>query len=423
MLETIREFAGAHLDERELARLRRRFVDCFARLAAEGGPQLGERDAVRWLDRLEAEVGNLRLAFSLARESDDEAIVHLGAALGDLHLVRGRYAEAGETLSVAQARARDPLVAARLHGLRASLFVRHDQFDAAAEEYAKAERLLGPPADQDASWWREWLDLELSVATLHYWRADSAALHAAADALRPYVEAHGTARQRANFIGTQVYDLLRRDHYVASPEAETLARSYLDAAEVAGDWDGHFTLAFVLLWRSKFEEAIEQFRQGRDEARAAGDVLIEMRCLVYQAVAQRRLSNVEAVRSLDAEIAEFDDSYGYTGLICGNRSWLAWRDGEFDATQEFGASALADWPAEKRAGPTVFQWSARFPLLAAEIRQGLLEPAADHARRMLDETQQPLVHDVRVVLEEALATGELGAFRRAIELARTYGYV
>jgi predicted ATPase/class 3 adenylate cyclase len=422
MLETIREFGTAHLGEDTLTALRRRFLDHYARLAAEAGPQLEERDAVLWLDRLEAEVGNLRMAFYLALDADDQAAAHLGAALGDLHMVRGRYAEADETLTKARDCARSPLIGARIHRLLAGLCVRRDQFDAAAEAYAAGQQLLGAPANQDDSWWQEWLDLKLADATLDYWKADSAALHAAAEALRPHIEQHGTPRQRANFTGTQIFDLLRRDRYVASPEAETLARVYVNEAKAAGDWDGHFMLAFVLLWRDKFEEAIDHFRRGREEGRAAGDVLVEIRCLLYQAVAWRRLGDVESVRSLDREIAELEDMFGYTGLISANRAWLAWRDGDLGATQRWGDVALADWPAAKRAGPTVFQWSARFPLLALDIELGRVESAAEHVRRMFDDTQQPLVSEVRAALDEATRMGSREAFRPAIDLARDYGY-
>jgi hypothetical protein len=162
------------------------------------------------------------------------------------------------------------------------------------------------------------------------------------------------------------------------------------------------------------DEAIDHFRRGRNEARAAEDVLVEIRCLVYQAVAQRRRGDVESVRSLDAEIAEFEESYGYSGLISANRAWLAWRDRDFEGTQRWGNVALADWPADKRAGPTVFQWSARFPLFAVDVELDRLESASEHARWMLDDSQQPLPADVRAALE-----GQ--AFRDAVELARNYG--
>jgi tetratricopeptide (TPR) repeat protein len=419
MLETIREFGSARLDSAEIGPLQARLVHHFARLAEAAAPQLGDRDAVAWLDRLEADVGNLRLAFSLA---NDESAATLGATLGNLHLVRGRYAEAYETLTTALRRIDDPLVGARLHRLLGELLVRRDEFPAAAAEYAAGVELLGAPTNGDEAWWREWLDLKLHEATLHYWKADSAALHAAADALRPYIEEHGTPRQRANFIGTQIFDLIRRDRYAASPEAEELGRKYLDAATEAGDWDGHFMLGFVLLWRDKFAEAIDHLRQTRTDAKAAGDVLTDIRGVVYQAVAQRRLGDVERVRALEAELKEFDDTYGYTGLICANRAWLAWREGDYDATENWGAAALADWPSDKRAGPTVFQWSARFPLLAVDVERGRLDSAIAHARVMLDERQQPLSGDVRSALAEAERAGSLELFAHAIELARSRGY-
>jgi predicted ATPase/class 3 adenylate cyclase len=421
MLETIREFANAHVDESTAGPLRGRFVEFFARLAGEAAPKLGDRDAALWLDRLEAEVGNLRLAFTLAADSDPDAAGVLASALANLHLVRGRYEEAHEVLSTAIDLAADPLVLARLNRLLGDLLIRHDEFEPAAKAYAAGLRLLGAPENRSSKWWREWIDLRMHEATLYYWKADSATLHAAANSLSPYVEAHGTPRQRANFIETQVFDLLRRDRYVASEEAETLARAYLDAAKAAGDWDGHFMLGFVLLWRSKFAEATEQFRAAREEAREVGDVLTEIRSLIYRAMARRRLDDVDSVRELDREIAEFEETYGYTGLISANRAWLAWRDGDLDATETWGAAALAEWPLAKRAGPTVFQWTARFPLLAVAVERGRLDSASEQAQAMLDEQQQPLPEDLRATLEQALVTPSPESFGAAVELARGRG--
>jgi predicted ATPase/class 3 adenylate cyclase len=415
MLETVREFAGAQLAENDASPLRTRFVRFFGDLADRAAPQLGGRDAVVWLERLEAEAANLRLAFSVAANAHAAETAVIGATLANLHLVRGRYDEAHDVLTTALQFGGDTLVAARLNRLLGELRVRQDEFTAAADAYAAGLELLGAPGDGDAGWWREWLDLKMREATLHYWRADSERLHLAADALRPYVDAHGTPRQRANFIETQVFDLLRRDRYAAPPEAETLARSYVDAAKTAGDWDGQFMLGFVLLWRDKFEEATSELQSSVEVAREVGDVLTEIRSLVYQAIARRRLSDVEGVRALDREIAEFDDTYGYTGLIAANRAWLALRDRDLDEVEAQGATALADWPPDKRAGPTVFQWTARFPLLAVGVERQQADAALEQAHAMLDDSQQPLLADVRAALES-------GAFAQAVELARKHGY-
>jgi hypothetical protein len=177
-----------------------------------------------------------------------------------------------------------------------------------------------------------------------------------------------------------------------------------------------------LLWRDKFDEAIEHLRQTRDDAKAAGDVLTDIRGVVYQIVARRRLGDVEGVRALEAELSEFDDTYGCTGLICANRAWLAQRQGDLDATEAWGAAALADWPSDKRAGPTVFQWTARFPLLAVDVARDRLDSATEHARAMLDEAQQPLTTDVQAALEDATRTRSRTALAQAIGLARRYGY-
>jgi predicted negative regulator of RcsB-dependent stress response len=415
MLETIRDFARARLAEEDAEPLEARFVRFYADLAATAAPELGERDAARWLERLETEAGNLRQAFALAVRSDARAAAVIGAVLADLHMVRGRYDEASGIAATALELADDALVSARLNRLLGELAVREDEFDAAAEAYAAGLRVLGPPVEREDDWWHEWIDLKFRETTLHYWNADNISLHAAATALRPHIEAHGTPRQRANFIEAQVFDLLRRDRYVASDESETLARAYLAASQAAGEWDGHFMLGFVLLWRSKFDEAADHLRSARDDALTVGDVLVEMRSLVYQAIARRRLGDVEAVRALDTEIGQFDNTYGYTGLIAANRAWLALRDRDLDAVERHGVAALADWPHGKRAGPTVFQWTARFPLLAVDAERQRLDAALEHARAMLEEPQHPLAPDVRASLES-------GSIADAVRLSRAYGY-
>lgn len=422
MLETIREFAAARLEETELEPLRDRYVQWFARMATEAGLQLGERNAVEWLKRLDADVGNLRMAFTFAVERGDDDAVALGTTLGEFHSLRGRFAEALDTLTATLVLAHTPLELAKIHHRIGTALVRRTELSAAAASYAKADDLLGAPSNGDPAWWRAWLDLRLEAALVHYWAADVPALHAALDELEPHIEWHGTARQRASFLSSQVVEALRRERYVASEETEQLARASCEAAEAAGDWDGHFQLGFVLLWRDKFDEARSHLRLGRDDAKAAGDALTEIRCLIYEAIAERRLGEVLAVRTLDGEIEGLEDMYAYRSLIAANRAWLAWRDGDLDSTETLGAIAVADWKSESRSGATVYQWSARFPLLAVDVERGRLESAAAHAHAMLDASQHPLRTDVREAVEEVLRNGSRATFQHAIDVARRYGY-
>jgi predicted ATPase/class 3 adenylate cyclase len=422
LLETIRQFAAEQLDEREREALRARYVRWFAALAVAASAALGERSAVAWLRRLDADVGNLRNAFALALERGDGDAVAVGTTLGEFHGVRGRFGEAQDTLTATLERARTPLEQAKLHHLLGSVLVRRQELSAAASEFVAAEELLGVPANGDAAWWRAWLDLELEATLVHYWTGDVAALHAALDELEPYIERHGTVRERASFLSSRVVEAIRRERYVASAETEQLARESCTAAEAAGDWDGHFQLGFILLWRGKFEEASRHLRLGRAAARSAGDALIEIRCLLYDALAQRRLGEVEAVRALDAEVDELEDTYGYGSLILSNRAWLAWRDGELDTAEALATRAVAELSSESHAGVSTFQWVARFPLLAVDVGRGRLDAAAVHAAAMTDESQQPLRPDVRELVEEALRTGTPAAFEHAIEAGRRNGY-
>jgi hypothetical protein len=108
--------------------------------------------------------------------------------------------------------------------------------------------------------------------------------------------------------------------------------------------------------------------------------------------------------------------------LTGNRAWLALRDGRLQDVEVLGAGALHEWSSERRAGPTVFQWSARFPLLAVDVERGRLDGAGEHARAMLDERQQPLPAEVQVALRAALERGTRRGIRGGGAAGRAGGY-
>jgi predicted ATPase len=422
MLETIREFAGEQLAATaELDPLRRAYLRWFAEMAIESGARLPDPLASTWLERLETELGNLRVAFQLAIESDDDAVVALGTSLGELHALRGRTGEAYDALREAIEREAEPRVASKLRRLLGRVHVRRDDLEAAATAYAQAEELLGP-RHEDQPWWSEWLEVKLAQAHHLYWIGDNVGLQRAAEELRPYIESRGTAQQQHDFLHVLHQTSLRQEQYVLSERTEEISRALCAAAKAAGEWDANFQLGFTLLWRGKLEEAGKHFQLARDEARRLGDVMTETQCLVYGSIARRKLEDVQGVQELDAELAKMDDTYSYTGLTAANRAWLSWRAGDGDATKQWGTKALEAWERAGRAGPTVFQWSARFPLLAVDVGQGRIESAAAHARFMLGEAQQPLPPDIRAALEKAARTQTAEAFEHAIVVARSEGF-
>ena len=128
LLETVRQFAAGKLDELgldALAATRIAHRDYYLALAEAAAPQLVAADQAAWLDRLDAELGNLRaaIAFSLS-QPDPEPGLRLAASLREFWRILGHSAEGASVLqallhaSTAQgrtlARARALAAAARL---------------------------------------------------------------------------------------------------------------------------------------------------------------------------------------------------------------------------------------------------------------------------------------------------------------------
>ena len=94
MLETIRQYAREKLwAAGEGERLRQQHLAYFVDLAERAEPNLRAFDMVMWLDRLEDELENIRLALEWALESDIEAQLRLASALLWLCHIRGHRNE------------------------------------------------------------------------------------------------------------------------------------------------------------------------------------------------------------------------------------------------------------------------------------------------------------------------------------------
>ena len=99
MLETIRQYAREKswaAGEGEM--MRQRHLAYFVELAERAEPNLRAWDMVMWLDRLEAELDNIREAIAWALESDIEAELRLAGALWWFWHIRGHKSERVEWL-------------------------------------------------------------------------------------------------------------------------------------------------------------------------------------------------------------------------------------------------------------------------------------------------------------------------------------
>jgi predicted ATPase len=109
MLETIRAFASERLAESgEVDDLRARHADWYLEFAERAQPELRGGEGRRWLDRLEAEHANLRLAIQQTLEDGDGArALRLTGAVWWYWLTRGHWTEGRRLLEAALALANE----------------------------------------------------------------------------------------------------------------------------------------------------------------------------------------------------------------------------------------------------------------------------------------------------------------------------
>lgn len=108
LLEMVRQYSRDRLLESgEAESIGRRHRDFFLTLAELAVPELMSADQVRWFDRLDAELENLRAALSWCQSEPDgvDQELRLAAALSRFWFIRGYFEEARSWLKDAMARA------------------------------------------------------------------------------------------------------------------------------------------------------------------------------------------------------------------------------------------------------------------------------------------------------------------------------
>jgi tetratricopeptide (TPR) repeat protein len=102
MLETVREFAAEHIDD--LAALERRHAEFFLEVAEEAEPKLRGPEQGEWLERLETDHDNLRVALRWLLEHErPEMVLRLAGALWRFWYARGYLGEGRRWLEEALA--------------------------------------------------------------------------------------------------------------------------------------------------------------------------------------------------------------------------------------------------------------------------------------------------------------------------------
>ena len=149
LLETLREFAAEQLSIEEKDTLARRHADWYGQMAKEAEVQLTKPDQAVWLERMEADHDNLRLALGFrlaadeASEDDTGAAFTLCAGLWRFWSVRGYHRAAGEWMAQALARPGGPAEprARAANGAGNLAYVRSD-YPAAEAFYTEALAIM-----------------------------------------------------------------------------------------------------------------------------------------------------------------------------------------------------------------------------------------------------------------------------------------
>jgi predicted ATPase/DNA-binding CsgD family transcriptional regulator len=148
LLEIVREYAWEQLQASgELADAQRRHATWFLSLTETANSQSSGPNQTEWLDRLESEYANLRLALAWCREHDPDKALRLSASLRFFWRIRGHLGEGAAELERAlatgagtpQARARALVALASIHNLQSD----YERAATLAEEARAISESLG----------------------------------------------------------------------------------------------------------------------------------------------------------------------------------------------------------------------------------------------------------------------------------------
>jgi class 3 adenylate cyclase/tetratricopeptide (TPR) repeat protein len=380
-----------------------------------------------------------RRAIELIEELDGErqADIH-GAICESLGIILhrlSRFDAAIDAYRSGLAVIRDVCQRARLRALWCDAEEGAHRYPEALAQCDLAEQELGPVSDPpELAWLSAWVAVQHARMSVLYWLNDTKTYARVIEQIRPLVEAHGSAEQRAGFLINMTSFLLRRDRYRVTDETLEAARAAYAAAQEAEPspfWWAVFDLGFALLWHGDLDEATVVLRESHAEGERRGDLSVQSRALTYLMVAGRKRGDVEGVckaipavieRAREASLPE------YEAMAIASRAWVAWRSGDEEQAATDAQAALRIW--EGLPVRYLFDWMALWPLLAMALAARRIEKAAGYARGMLPPPQQLLQEPAQTLIENAVHAWDAGQptetaelLHRAVRAAGNLGYL
>ena len=376
--------------------------------------------------------------WEIGKSADMSALHHhLYTALGDMHMLVGAYDLARSAYQTALAQISSDARLSRAIQLRRIGDTKSAQhhYDEALIDYHQVEQLLDVESDgfpPSEGWQHEWVQLQLSLVSLHYGTGENALLENLIRTIEPRVMSLGSLIQRADFLEGVAMLYMRQERYAISDLTLDRQRTALDVWREAGDFAGiannQFSLAFCHLWRREFREARENIHIARDIASKIGSGRVLTLCATYMSILERFCGNVDKAQHHAAESLHLSERHGihfYSGMAKANLAWVALRKGDDERAIVIGQEA-----SEIMTVAYPFRWAALWPLLGVAANHANLPRAVDYVRQLLDQRQQrlpdclaqPLVHALNA-WEESDGKLTIHHLRSCTETAIDLGYL
>ncbi len=373
----------------------------------------------------------------LGRDTTVNAETEIRLKLALVLSTMGRYAEARETLQdgLRGVGRHDQFQAARLHNRLGWVELGVHEYDAAISAFEAAGARFGNhPEASEPGVFDLWLDSQLGLGQVHYWRDEPDQMAAVLGRVSPMIGAQGVPRRKQAdyYLAVLLWQQAKRRHRIDEEILET-ARRALAAAEEASPqvnigW-AVFNLGFCLLWYGDLYGAEERLTEALNIAERIGELSMRALSLSYLNLLALRRQDPAAVAVLAPQAIEAANATSrpqYAAMAKASLVWLAWRTGHTAAVEPLARDALASWPATSWQP---FHWICLWPLIAVRLAAGQVAEAVEAAGQLLPAPQQRLPDELEAAVqagveawereENDLARERLGV---AVELAQQLRY-
>jgi class 3 adenylate cyclase len=412
--DRLEEFSGIVGRHFEKAAATEKAIAYLTRAAERARAMFSNLEAIAFyrsaLAQAEQATANLHSTYQSGRD----LIIELHEGLGDVLQLNGEIEAARDHFDQAQplTSEADRITRSRLYRKCGSTWVLRRDYDKTFENFRRAEEELETErSDRGTSWWNEWAQIQLERMHLFYWLGMANELNALASKIQPEIDEHGTTIQRGKFFTMLALSLLS-EHRYAPPE---VAVQYAErAVSAAKDCDnpaeiGHikFALGFVQLWRGNLETAVRELGEALQLSEKIGDIILQVRCLTYLAVAHRRSGQKSPARSYAEQalsMATKLELIQYVAMANATIAWTAWKSADLSTAQTRAVQALEQW--HSMPDPYGFDWMALWPLIAVEHAQKNYPAAIGHLRALFGPNQHPLPAPATAAVQAAIQTAD-----------------